>query len=99
MKSIAELIEAGASVDLAPLPSFTRPPIADSADGLHIRWPDAPQLHLEDRMQAKRRRLRRSNPVDYAVHRTPGADRLCHRRQGAWRSDGRFAAGLDRKLP
>ncbi|MGC6519528.1 MAG: indolepyruvate ferredoxin oxidoreductase family protein [Candidatus Puniceispirillaceae bacterium] len=76
MKSIAELIEAGASVDLAPLPSFTRPPIADSADGLHIRWPDAPGLHLEDRMQAKldaAAAFAAANPVDYAVHRTPRA--------------------------
>ena len=76
MKSIAELIEAGASVDLAPLPTFVRPPIAASADGLHIRWPDAPGLHLEDRMQAKldaAAAFAAANPVDHAVHQTPQA--------------------------
>ncbi len=76
MKSIAELIEAGASVDLAPLPHFTRPPIADIADGLHIRWPDSPGLHLEDRMQAKldaAAAFAAANPVDRVIHQTPKA--------------------------
>ena len=71
MKSIAELIEAGASVDLAPLPTFARPPLANTADGLHIRWPDAPGLHLEDRMEAKLDAaaiFAAANPVDRVVH-------------------------------
>ena len=76
MKSIAELIEAGASVDLAPLPRFIRPPMRDNADGLHIRWPDAPGLHLEDRMQAKfdaAAAFAAANPVDRAIHQLPKA--------------------------
>jgi len=71
MKSIAELIEAGASVDLAPLPAFARPPLANTADGLHIRWPDAPGLHLEDRMEAKLDAaaiFAAANPVDRVIH-------------------------------
>ena len=76
MKSIAELIEAGASVDLPPLPRFIRPPIANNADGLHIRWPDSPGLHLEERMQAKldaAAGFAAANPIDYAVHQTKKA--------------------------
>ncbi|MEC7238441.1 MAG: pyruvate ferredoxin oxidoreductase, partial [Pseudomonadota bacterium] len=76
MKSIAELIEAGASVDLAPLPAFTRPPLADTADGLHIRWPDSPGLHLEERMEAKlaaAAAFAAANPVDRVIHGTTPA--------------------------
>ena len=76
MKSIAELIEAGASVDLAPLPAFTRPPLADTADGLHIRWPDSPGLHLEERMEAKlaaAAAFAAANPVDRVIHGTAPA--------------------------
>ena len=71
MKSIAELIEAGASIDLAPLPNFARPPLVNTADGLHIRWPDAPGLHLEDRMEAKLDAaaiFAAANPVDRVIH-------------------------------
>ena len=76
MKSIAELIEAGASVDLAPLPDFIRPPVANNADGLHIRWPDSPGLHLEERMQAKldaAAGFAAANPIDRAIYHKPKA--------------------------
>ncbi|CAI8208458.1 MAG: Uncharacterised protein [SAR116 cluster bacterium] len=52
-KTASELIEAGQTVDLPSLPTFVLPPLSDMADGLHVRWPDAPGLHLEERMQAK----------------------------------------------
>ena len=41
-KSVSELIEAGQTVDLAPLPDFEKPALPPTTDGLHVRWPDAP---------------------------------------------------------
>ncbi len=41
-KTASELIEAGQTVDLPSLPTFVLPPLSEMADGLHVRWPDAP---------------------------------------------------------
>jgi indolepyruvate ferredoxin oxidoreductase len=70
-KSVSELIEAGQTVDLAPLPDFEKPALPPAADGLHIRWPDAPGLHLEERMEAKLAAAAAfavANPIDRVIH-------------------------------
>ena len=70
MKSVSDVIEAGATVELAPLPRFVMPGIDDDADGLHIRWPDGPGLHLEDRMEAKlaaAAAFAAANPIDRVI--------------------------------
>ena len=80
MKSISDVIEAGATVDLAPPPEFVIPAMdvrADAgADGLHIRWPDSPGLHLEDRMEAKlaaAAAFAAANPIDRVIMGVPAA--------------------------
>ena len=79
MKSISDVIEAGASVELAPPPRFIMPETDTPArmpDGLHIRWPDAPGLHLEDRMEAKlaaAAAFAAANPVDRVIMDVPQA--------------------------
>ena len=75
-KCAAELIEAAGSIELAALPSFRKPRITDTADGFHIRWPDFPGLHLEERMQAKvdaASAFARMNRIDKLIHGTPRA--------------------------
>ena len=70
-KSVSELIEAGQTVDLAPLPDFEKPALPPTTDGLHVRWPDAPGLHLEERMEAKlaaAAAFALANPIDRVIH-------------------------------
>ncbi|HAO56938.1 MAG TPA: pyruvate ferredoxin oxidoreductase, partial [Alphaproteobacteria bacterium] len=70
-KSVSELIEAGQTVDLAPLPDFEKPALPPTTDGLHVRWPDAPGLHLEERMEAKLAAAAAfavANPIDRVIH-------------------------------
>ena len=75
-KSVSELIEAGQTVDLAPLPGFVLPSLPETGDGLHVRWPDAPGLHLEERMEAKltaAAHFAAANPIDRVIHGTKQA--------------------------
>ena len=75
-KAISEVVESGASVQLAPPRRFITPAFTPPAGGLHYRWPDLPGPQIEERMEAKKQAtlaFARANPVDGALWNTPGA--------------------------
>ncbi|PDT77851.1 indolepyruvate ferredoxin oxidoreductase family protein [Bradyrhizobium sp. C9] len=70
-KAISEIVESGASVELAPPRAFVRPDFVPPPGGLHYRWPDLPGPQIEERLEAKKHAVyafAKANPIDRRIY-------------------------------
>ena len=75
-KAISETVESAVSVALPSYPEFVIPDFDAPPGGLHIRWPDLPGLHIEERLEAKKAAVlafTAANPIDRKIFDTPDA--------------------------
>ncbi|WP_338822015.1 indolepyruvate ferredoxin oxidoreductase family protein [Bradyrhizobium septentrionale] len=70
-KAISEIVESGASVELAPPRVFAQPEFVPPPGGLHYRWPDLPGPQIEERLEAKKHAVyafAKANPIDRRIY-------------------------------
>ncbi|WP_342709351.1 indolepyruvate ferredoxin oxidoreductase family protein [Bradyrhizobium sp. B124] len=70
-KAISEIVESGASVELAPPRIFAQPDFVPPPGGLHYRWPDLPGPQIEERLEAKKHAVyafAKANPIDRRIY-------------------------------
>ncbi|WP_166298825.1 indolepyruvate ferredoxin oxidoreductase family protein [Bradyrhizobium sp. 2S1] len=70
-KAISEIVESGASVELAPPRVFALPEFVPPPGGLHYRWPDLPGPQIEERLEAKKHAVyafAKANPIDRRIY-------------------------------
>ncbi|WP_029079295.1 indolepyruvate ferredoxin oxidoreductase family protein [Bradyrhizobium sp. th.b2] len=70
-KAISEIVESGASVELAPPRVFAQPEFVPPPGGLHYRWPNLPGPQIEERLEAKKHAVyafAKANPIDRRIY-------------------------------
>jgi indolepyruvate ferredoxin oxidoreductase len=75
-KAISETVESAMSIALPSYPAFVIPDFEAPPGGLHIRWPDLPGPHIEERLEAKKAAVlafTAANPIDRRIFDTPNA--------------------------
>ena len=75
-KAVAETVESAASVELVPDRVINDPDYEIPPSGLHLRWPDLPGVHIEERLEAKKHAVfafAEANPIDQRIYDIPDA--------------------------